>query len=131
MDPSKILYKDESYKIIGCCMTVHNELGAGFLEAVYEEALEKEFQRQQIPYQKQVKLDLYYQGQKLQKKYRADFICYDKIILELKVVQNIPLAFYKQLRNYLKATNLELGMLINFESSSLTYKRILNKPDSD
>lgn len=112
-------------------MTVHNELGAGFLEAVYEEALEKEFQRQQIPYQKQVKLDLYYQGQKLQKKYRADFICYDKIILELKVVQNIPLAFYKQLRNYLKATNLELGMLINFESSSLTYKRILNKPDSD
>lgn len=108
-------------------MKVHNELGTGFLEAVYEEVLEKEFQNQKVSYQKQVKLDLYYQGQKLNKTYRADFICYDKIILELKVVQNIPLAFYKQLRNYLKATNLELGMLINFGESSLTYKRILNK----
>jgi GxxExxY protein len=131
MEPHKILYKDESYKIIGCCMNVHGELGAGFLEAVYEEALEKEFQSQQVPYKKQVKLDLYYQGQKLNKTYRADFICYENIILEIKVVQNTPIAFYKQLRNYLKATNLELGLLINFGSSSLTYKRVLNKLSLD
>jgi GxxExxY protein len=131
MEPHKILYKDESYKIIGCCMNVHSELGAGFLEAVYEEALEKEFQSQQVPYKKQVKLDLYYQGQKLNKTYRADFICYENIILEIKVVQSTPIAFYKQLRNYLKATNLELGLLINFGSSSLIYKRVLNKPNLD
>jgi len=131
MTTNKILYKDESFKIIGACMKVHNELGTGFLEAVYEEALEIEFHKQQIPYQKQVRLHLNYEGQQLKKMYRADFICYDKIILELKVVQNVPIVFYKQLKNYLKATNLELGILINFGESSLTYKRILNNPHSD
>lgn len=131
MATQNILYKEESYKIIGCCMSVYNGLGSGFLEAVYEEALETEFKKNGVPYKKQVKLDLFYQGKKLNKTYRADFICYDKIVLELKVVNNTPIAFYKQLRNYLKATNLELGMLINFGSSSLMYKRILNRIDKD
>ena len=123
---NKILYKEESFKIIGACMKVHSSLGSGFLEAVYEEAIEKEFDIQKIPYKKQVKLELYYNDQKLKKHYRADFVCYDNIILEIKAVSQIPSAFFAQLKNYLKCTNMELGMLINFGTSSLTYKRIIN-----
>ena len=124
--PSKIIYKDESYAIIGACMKVHRALGPGFLEAVYEEVVEKEFVIQNIPYKRQVKLDLYYEGVQLKKNYRADFICYESIIVELKAVTQIPSVFYAQLQNYLKCTNMELGMLINFGTSSLTYKRIVN-----
>ncbi len=123
---TKILYKDESFKIIGACMKVHRSLGAGFLEAVYEEALEKEFLIQNIPFKRQLKLELYYDNQKLKKQYRADFVCYDAIILELKAVSHIPDVFYAQLKNYLKCTKMELGMLINFGMSSLIYKRIVN-----
>lgn len=123
---TKILYKDESFKIIGACMKVHRSLGAGFLEAVYEEALEKEFLIQNIPFKRQFKLELYYDNQKLKKQYRADFVCYDAIILELKAVSHIPDVFYAQLKNYLKCTKMELGMLINFGMSSLIYKRIVN-----
>ena len=123
---NKILYREESFAIIGACMKVHRTLGAGFLEAVYEEALEREFQNLKIPFKRQVKLDLYYGNQKLTKQYRADFICYDKIIVEIKAVAQIPNAFYAQLQNYLKCTNIELGMLINFGTSSLTYKRMIN-----
>ena len=123
---NKILYKEESFAIVGACMKVHRTLGAGFLEAVYEEALEREFQNLKIPFKRQVKLDLYYGNQKLTKQYRADFICYDEIIVEIKAVSLIPTAFYAQLLNYLKCTNIELGMLINFGTSSLTYKRMIN-----
>lgn len=123
---NKILCKEESFKIIGACMKVHRSLGSGFLEAVYEEAIEKEFDIQKIPYKKQVKLELYYNDQKLKKHYRADFVCYNHIILEIKAVSQIPSVFNAQLKNYLKCTNMELGMLINFGTSSLTYKRIIN-----
>ena len=123
---NKILYKEESFAIIGACMKVHRSLGAGFLEAVYEEALEIEFQIQKIPFKKQVKLDLFYDNKKLKKQYRADFVCYEVIILELKAVSQIPVAFYAQLRNYLKCSNMELGMLINFGTPSLSYKRLIN-----
>ena len=129
--PSKILFKDESYAIVGACMKVHRALGPGFLEAVYEEVLEKEFIIQNIPYKKQVQLDLYYEGVKLKKHYRADFVCYDSIIVELKAVAKIPSVFYAQLQNYLKCTNMELGMLINFGTPSLTYKRIVNSKKLD
>ena len=124
--PSKIIYKDESYAIVGACMKVHRALGPGFLEAVYEEVVEKEFIVQNIPYKRQVKLELYYEGVQLKKYYRADFVCYDSIIVELKAVTQIPSVFYAQLQNYLKCTNMELGMLINFGTPSLTYKRIVN-----
>jgi GxxExxY protein len=124
--PSKIIYKDESYAIVGACMKVHRALGPGFLEAVYEEVVEKEFIVQNIPYKRQVKLDLYYEGVQLKKYYRADFVCYDSIIVELKSVTQMPSVFYAQLQNYLKCTNMELGMLINFGTPSLTYKRIVN-----
>ena len=127
----KILFKEESYKIIGACMKVHRSLGAGFLEAVYEEAMEKEFLVQRIPFKKQVKMELYYEGQKMNKYYRADFLCYDSIILEIKAVSHIPDVFCAQLKNYLKCSNMELGMLINFGMSSLTYKRIINLKNSD
>jgi GxxExxY protein len=129
--PSKILFKEESYAIIGACMKVHRALGPGFLEAVYEEVVEKEFIIQNIPYERQVRLDLYYEGVQLKKQYRADFVCYDSIIVELKAVTQIPSVFYAQLQNYLKCTNMELGLLINFGTSSLTYKRILNPNNSN
>lgn len=131
MDSDKILYKEESFKIIGACMKVHRSLGAGFLEAVYEEALEREFLIQNIPFKRQLKLELYYEKEKLKKQYRADFVCYDAIVLEIKAVQQLPVAFYMQLKNYLKCTNMELGMLINFGTPSLTYKRIINSKNSD
>ena len=123
---TKILYKEESFKVIGACMKVHRSLGAGFLEAVYEEALEKAFLLQNIPLKRQLKLELYYENEKLKKQYRADFVCYDAIILELKAVSHIPDVFYAQLKNYLKCTKMELGILINFGMSSLFYKRIVN-----
>ena len=123
---NKILYKEESFKIIGAFMKVHRSLGAGFLEAVYEEALEKEFLIQNIPFKRQFKLELYYENEKLKKQYRADFVCYNTIILEIKAVSHIPDVFYAQLKNYLKCTKMELGMLINFGMSSLIYKRIVN-----
>lgn len=126
----KIVFKEESYKIIGACMKVHRTLGAGFLEAVYEEALKKEFVKQNIPFKRQVKLNIYYEGEKLNKYYRADFICYDSIILEIKSVKLMPKVFYSQLKNYLTATKKELGMLINFGESSLNYKRIVNSKNS-
>ena len=126
MAETKILFKEESYKIIGTCMKVHRELGFGFLEAVYEEALKKEFDNSKIPFESQVKLNVFYEGQQLKKYYIADFICYDKIILEIKSVSQVPVAFYAQIKNYLMATKNELGILINFGQPSLVYKRILN-----
>lgn len=121
-----IVFKKESYAIMGACFAVHNALGEGFLEAVYHEALEKEFQKQSIPFKKEVRLNLYYQGIELKKTYRADFVCYDKIIVEIKAVKMMPKAFYRQVKNYLKSTNYRLGLLINFGSPSVEYKRILN-----
>lgn len=126
MADTKIIYKDESYKIIGACMKVHREMGAGFLEAVYEEALELEFVKQGIPFKRQVKLAVHYGGKKLKKYYKADFICFETIILEIKSVKIMPKVFYAQLNNYLTATKKELGILINFGRPSLVYKRVIN-----
>ena len=122
----KIIFKEESYKIIGICMNIHSTLGNGFLEAVYSEVLEKEFIKNNIPYKREVKLDLFFNGEKLDKKYKADFICFDNIILEIKAVSFIHENFTKQKLNYLKATDKKLGLLINFGEKSLKYKRIIN-----
>jgi GxxExxY protein len=121
-----ILFKDESYAIIGACLKVHSELGAGFLEAVYKEALEKEFTKRNIPFQRQPKLSLFFDGEKLKKYYIADFLCYDSIVIEIKAISFLSEANIKQLQNSLKASKQRLGLLINFGASSLTYKRILN-----
>lgn len=120
-----LIFKDECYKIIGCAMEVHRELGAGFLEAVYQEALAFEFDNQGIHYQLQEVIDIYYKETLLNKKYVSDFICYNEIIVELKTVDKLKSEHYAQVLNYLKATKCKLGILINFGSSSLEYKRIV------
>lgn len=123
---AEILFKDESYAIIGACIKVHSELGAGFLEAVYQEALEKEFTKRNIPFLRQPRLSLFFDGEKLKKYYIADFICYNSIILEIKATSFLSETTIKQLHNSLKASKQRLGILINFGSPSLNYKRILN-----
>ena len=121
-----ILYKDESYKIVGACMEVHKKLGAGFLESVYSEALEIEFKKAGIPYEKEKKLPVYYGDKPLKKYFRADFVCYKSIIVELKATKYSTDADRKQTLNNVKATNFKLGLLINFGTPSLTYKRVVN-----
>ena len=122
-----IIYSKESYKIAGAAMKVYNTLGCGFLEPVYQEALEIEFQRRGIPYKREEALDIYYDGILLKKKYIADFVCYDKIIVELKAVCELDDGNRAQVRNYLKATGYKLGLLINFgDSDGLVVERRLN-----
>ncbi|MCW3786752.1 GxxExxY protein [Plebeiibacterium sediminum] len=122
----EIIYKDESYQIIGACFNVHSQLGPGFLEAVYQEALEMEFEKQNIPFERQKKLTIIYEGKALRKYYVADFVCYGKIILEIKAVNGFYRDQFNQTGNYLRAINYKLGLLVNFGTSSLTHKRILN-----
>ena len=121
-----ILFKEESYRIIGACMEVHKKLGSGFLESVYAEALELEFKKAEIPYEREKKLQVFYEDQFLNKYFRADFICFNSIILELKATKFLVDADRQQTLNNLKATKFKLGLLINFGTSSLTYKRIVN-----
>jgi len=120
-----LIYKEEAYKIIGAALEVHKELGCGFLEAVYQEALEIEFKHQSIPFLREQKLELSYKGQKLTKYYVADFICYDKIVVELKALTQLDNQNIAQTINYLKATGYKLGLLINFGETSLKYKRLV------
>ncbi len=122
---SEILFKDESYKIIGLCMEVHSTLGRGFREIVYKDALEFEFSRNAIPYYREIKFDICYKGFILPHSYRADFIVYDSIILEVKSTSSIVTGFVKQTINYLKASNLELGIIANFGQNSFTSKRVV------
>ena len=112
-----VVYSQESYKIVGAAFNVYNKLGHGFLEAVYQECLELEFKKQGIPYEREKELKIYYDGQELKQTYRADFICYDKIIVELKAVSELDEAHHAQVYNYLHATNMKLGILLNFGSS--------------
>jgi len=125
-----ILFKEESYKIIGTCMKVHSELGAGFLESVYQEALEKQFIKDGIPYEREKLLKIDFDGQQLKKSFKADYVCYNKIIVELKAAIFIHNDNIEQTRNYLKATKLQLGLIVNFGETSLKYKRVLNSYNS-
>ena len=120
-----LLYENESYRIIGAAMEVHNELGPGFLEAVYQEALAIEFEKQQIPFIKEPKLVIIYKGQELNKYYEADFVCYDKIIVETKATKQLTGTDESQVINYLKATGFKLALLFNFGAESLEYKRLV------
>jgi GxxExxY protein len=110
----KLIFSDESYSINGACMDVYRNLGNGFLEAVYQECLELELKSRRIPFITQTLLTLTYQGQKLKQCYKPDLICYDKIIVELKAVSKLTEEHKAQVRNYLKATGYELGLLYNF-----------------
>ena len=109
-----LIYKDESYKIVGAAFKVYNWFGPGFLEAVYQEALEIEFQRQGIPYEREKELKIQYDGIELKQTYKADFVCFGKIIVELKAVSALEDAHRSQVYNYLHATNYKLGLLLNF-----------------
>jgi GxxExxY protein len=111
---SEIIYKKESYQIQGAVFEVYREMGCGYLEAVYQECLEKEFKRQHIPFIAQPVLELSYKGEKLDQTYKPDFLCWDKIIVELKAVKETGPEHNAQLINYLKATNFKLGLLVNF-----------------
>ena len=106
-------------------MNVHNELGCGFLEAVYQEALAIEFRRQNIPFEQKKLLHIYYLGHQLKKRYEADFVCYGKIILEIKASSGITGIDESQVINYLKATDFKLGLLVNFGLESLEQKRLV------
>lgn len=121
----EILYKEESYEIIGACMEVHKVLGPGFLEPVYQEALSCELRSRNIPYEKEKVLRIIYKGMTLEKGYVADFVCYDKIIVELKAVKELTMEHESQVLNYLKATGYKLGLLVNFGGRSLEYKRLV------
>ena len=118
--------KDQrTYKIIGAAMEVHKELGCGFLEAVYQEALEREFIDQAIPFRAQPFIKIAYKGKPLNKTYQPDFVCYDEIILEIKAISNLSGVEEAQVINYLKASGLNIGLLINFGAKSLEYKRFV------
>lgn len=116
---------EETYAIIGAAMAVHNELGCGFLETVYQEALEQEFLFQTIPYIREKKLAIWYKGQVMQSYYLADFICFDSVIVELKALQKLSSNEEAQVINYLKASGLNKALLINFGTSGLEYKRLV------
>ena len=122
---AEIIYEKESYQIIGACIEVHKELGCGFLEAVYQEALELEFKRQNIPFEREKELKIYFKNAELKKKYNADFICFNRIIVEIKALSKLNSDHDSQILNYLKATGIKLGILINFGEKSLKYKRLI------
>jgi GxxExxY protein len=111
--------------IIGAAMEVHRELGHGFLEAVYQEAMAIELADRGIPFQREQELPIDFKGRRLPCRYRADFVCYDDIIVELKAQQSITGNDEAQLLNYLKATRLERGLLLNFGRPSLQFKRLI------
>jgi len=114
-----------SYTIIGAAMTVHRTLGHGFLEPVYQEALEHEFVACGIPYQREFPLPIRYRDKVLQTSYRADFVCYGSILVELKALQKLSGTEESQVINYLKASGLEKALLINFGAPSIEYKRLV------
>jgi len=120
-----LLYSDLTRYIIGAAIEVHKILGVGFLESVYEEALAIEFDLQKIPSERQKTIDVFYKN-RLAKQFVCDFIVYDKIVIELKAIRKISDIEKAQMLNYLKATGLNLGLILNFGSGSLEVKRLIN-----
>ncbi|MBN1864903.1 MAG: GxxExxY protein [Victivallales bacterium] len=115
---------EQTYAVIGAAMAVHRELGHGFLEAVYQAALEREFISQQIPFEREVRLLVSYRGERIAE-YQADFICYGNVIVELKALQKLTGVEEAQVINYLKATGFNRGLLLNFGSPGLQHKRLV------
>jgi len=125
--PADLILKDEVYAIVGAAIEVHRELGPGFLEPVYQEAIEIELRSRNIPFESQKRLVICYKGHELQKEYIADLVCYGQIIVELKALDRLSGKEEAQLLNYLKATGLRVGLLINFGSTGrLEWKRFVH-----
>ena len=121
-----LIYKNETYQIIGAAMEVHKTLGLGFLESVYQEAMELELVRRNVPFFSQKRIQIRYKDVCLSQYFVADFFCFDKIIVELKAVSNILPEHEAQIINYIKATDTKLGLLFNFGEESLYFKRFPN-----
>ena len=120
--------KEETYRILGACFEVYNEMGRGFLEPVYQECLELELQRQEIPFESQVNLELEYKGYKLEKRYQPDLICFKNVVVEIKAASRLVIEYEAQLLNYMNAGGFEVGLLINFgHYPKLEYTRLVNQ----
>ncbi|WP_084191420.1 GxxExxY protein [Algiphilus aromaticivorans] len=117
----------ETFAVIDAAMEAHRELGSGFLEAVYQDALEHELTMREISFRSQAPLPIHYKGAPLRTNYRADLICFDSIIVELKTVDQLGAPDQAQAINYLKATGLKKALLLNFKPSSLQYRRIVHR----
>jgi GxxExxY protein len=123
---AELIYEQESYDIVGACFEVYKTMGRGFLEPVYQECLEIELSERGIPFLAQRQLQIVYKGRILEQIYKPDFVCYEKIILEVKAVTKTADAHRAQVFNYLRATGMRLGMLVNFSSHpKLEYERIV------
>lgn len=125
---TQLVLEEETYQVIGACIKVHKNLGNGFPEEVYQEALVKELSEAAIPFEQEKKLSIYYNGAKLNKYVMADFVCFQKILIDVKCLNFINTNVKRQAVNFLKSTNLEVGLLINFGENSLTWKRIIHTP---
>ena len=121
-----LVLKEECYRIVGACFEVHKDKGCGFLEAVFQECLELELGWQEIPFEAQKPLSLTYKGHPLQQRYKADFVCFDSVLVELKAVEKLADEHRAQVLNYLNATGLRLGILVNFgHHPQLEWERIV------
>lgn len=123
---TEVIHREESYRIVGACMEVYKDKGCGFLEAVFHECLELEFADQQIPFVQRQPLTLTYKGRPLKQTYAPDFVCFGKIIVEIKAVSSLADEHRAQVHNYLKATGHRLGLLVNFgHYPKLEWERIV------
>jgi GxxExxY protein len=122
---SELLYREETHRLIGFCMEIHRELGKGHDEVIYKDALVVELSRANVPFARENKYEVNYKGVILQHFYRADFVVWNKILFEAKAVEQLTDAHGKQVLNYLAASKLRLGLLVNFGDDSLEWKRVI------
>ena len=120
------ILQEETYAIIGAAMEVHRQLGCGFSERVYQDALEKEFQLRDIPYQREVRMRVTYKGEELDAEFIPDFVCYDLVVVELKAVTELDNMHRSQAINYARVAGMDVALLINFGSVSLEHERLYN-----